>query len=323
MLSKSLKTIINCAFPGGEKAKLNILIFHQIHKTKRKMFINSDIDEKDFLWQMKLLKTYFNILDFNDAILKLKAGKLPSRSVVITFDDGYHDNFDVAFPILSSLDIPATFFIATGFLNGGIMWNDKIIFSIDKTTKTYLDLSDYDLDKYNIDSDINKSKTIVSLVSKIKYKSPDFRDYISNRVLDILNITPPTNRMMTDNQIVELANNGMTIGAHTVTHPILSSLDNETAYNDIKDSKHYLENLINKPIKYFAYPNGRPGIDYKYQHVEMVRNIGFDASVSTSYGTSNKYTDIYQLPRFTPWDQGFIKYLTRLYINTKTIPIFS
>jgi len=71
MLSKSLKTIINCAFPGGEKAKLNILIFHQIHKTKRKMFINSDIDEKDFLWQMKLLKTYFNILDFNDAILNL------------------------------------------------------------------------------------------------------------------------------------------------------------------------------------------------------------------------------------------------------------
>jgi peptidoglycan/xylan/chitin deacetylase (PgdA/CDA1 family) len=110
--------------------------------------------------------------------------------------------------------------------------------------------------------------------------------------------------------------NGMEIGAHTVTHPILARLDAARASDEIRQSKLRLEAITGKPVKLFAYPNGKPGRDYGREHVGMVKELGFEAAVSTAWGVANAQSDAFQLPRFTPWDKSPGKFVLRLLHNT-------
>ena len=108
---------------------------------------------------------------------------------------------------------------------------------------------------------------------------------------------------------------GMQIGAHTVSHPILARLTDEQARTEIGDSKRFLEKLLGERITVFAYPNGKAGEDYLPQSVEVVRDLGFDAAVSTDWGASRKDDDPLQIKRFTPWDKTRLRFGVRLLRN--------
>ena len=110
---------------------------------------------------------------------------------------------------------------------------------------------------------------------------------------------------------------GMAIGAHTVTHPILARLDPTNARHEIGASREHLEGLLGERVSLFAYPNGVPLHDYLPEHVEMVRQCGFSAAVSTSWGAASRRTDRFQLPRFTPWDRSRMRYGARMLLNLR------
>jgi peptidoglycan/xylan/chitin deacetylase (PgdA/CDA1 family) len=107
----------------------------------------------------------------------------------------------------------------------------------------------------------------------------------------------------------------MGIGGHTVNHPILARLPAAEARQEIAQGRAALEAALDAPVRVFAYPNGKPGQDYLPEHVDMVRELGFEAAVSTAWGVSRGAADWYQLPRFTPWDQGIGKFGLRLARN--------
>lgn len=107
----------------------------------------------------------------------------------------------------------------------------------------------------------------------------------------------------------------MEIGGHTVSHPILLNLSDEEARREIADGKRLLENITGTPLKLFAYPNGKPEKDYGTAHVSMVQQLGFAAAVSTTWGTAHAGSDLYQLPRFTPWDKSPRRFVLRLLQN--------
>jgi peptidoglycan/xylan/chitin deacetylase (PgdA/CDA1 family) len=111
---------------------------------------------------------------------------------------------------------------------------------------------------------------------------------------------------------------GMSIGAHTVTHPILANLDDNTARGEILESKVYLERLLREPVNLFAYPNGKPTRDYTATHVDMIQNLGFEAAVSTAAGVAHLGCDLFQIPRFTPWDRTQLRFGLRLARNART-----
>jgi peptidoglycan/xylan/chitin deacetylase (PgdA/CDA1 family) len=130
-----------------------------------------------------------------------------------------------------------------------------------------------------------------------------------HRIARIIGHELPDDLMMTSHQVAELHGAGMGIGAHTVNHPILASLDTSIARSEIANSKADLERIIGQPVKLFAYPNGVPGQDYNREHVCMVRELGFEGAVSITPGACRGMrTDVYQLPRFTPWDTAPWKY---------------
>ena len=283
--------------------KLNILIFHRIHPEKDPLFPD-EITREEFDKKIEIISRAYNVLPLDYAVEKMQSGKLPRRAVCITFDDGYADNHDVALPILKKWNVPATFFIATGFVDGGIMWNDTIIESIRLSNKEELDLSLFGLEKINIINNEKKRESIENILVKIKYMKPEEREkcitYIKNETGTIL----PDDLMMTSDMIKNLHKAGMIIGAHTVTHPILANIDIKQAKLEIEESKNVLNDLLGEEIDIFAYPNGKPGSDYNTQHPDLLRETGFKVAVSTCVACASRQDDVLQLPRQTPWDKN-------------------
>ncbi len=119
--------------------------------------------------------------------------------------------------------------------------------------------------------------------------------------------------MMTNDQVIAMRQAGMQIGAHTVTHPILANLESKLVFDEVADSKRFLENLLQEQIGLFAYPNGKPDLDYRMSDVEIIRDLGFDAAVTTAWGVADDTTDPMQIPRFTPWDRTRFHFCARLF----------
>lgn len=300
-----------CGF--GRRRKLAILIYHRV--LSEPDFMRPDeIDVYTFAWQMEILARYFNVLPLAEALDRLRRGDLPSRAACITFDDGYADNATVALPILKRWNLPATFFIATGFLDGGRMWNDTVLESVRKLDGERLDLSQIGQGVHAIGTPEEKSRTGYRLLSCLKHLPPcqraEYVDHIASRVNGL-----PDDLMMSSAQVKALHAHGMEIGGHTMSHPILANLSEDEARREIGEGKDKLEAIVKERIRFFAYPNGKPGKDYKPEQVGMVRDLGFQAAVSTTWGVACNRSDIWQLPRFTPWDRSPLPFMARLVTN--------
>ena len=248
---------------------------------------------------------------------RLKTGALPTRAACISFDDGYADNYHIALPILQRHGLTACFFIATGFLNGGRMWNDSIIESIRACTLPVLDLSALNVGRHVLGSIENRKIAMASLIDQIKYQSPDRRIIITEQIGRLAQVQLPDDLMMTSSDIIALRRAGMQIGAHTVSHPILARLSDEQARQEIVDSRQFLEQLLGERVGLFAYPNGKPGEDYTPRTLEIVRSLGFAAALSTQWGSTGSKDDCFQMRRFTPWDATRWRFGLRMLNNLR------
>jgi len=140
----------------------------------------------------------------------------------------------------------------------------------------------------------------------------------------VIPVNLPNDLMMTSEQVRSMHGAGMEIGGHTVLHPILASTEKSAARTEIANGKEMLEGIIRAPVHFFAYPNGKPERDYLPEHVAMVRELGFEAAVSTAHGAAKPGDDLYQLPRFTPWDRGgqsrfVFRMIQNMLRNTETV----
>jgi peptidoglycan/xylan/chitin deacetylase (PgdA/CDA1 family) len=121
--------------------------------------------------------------------------------------------------------------------------------------------------------------------------------------------------MMTSEQVRALHTAGMEVGAHTVTHPILAEIPLGRARHEMAASRARLEQITGAPVRLFAYPNGSPRRDYHAEHAALARELGFSAAVSTAWGAARAGDDLYQIPRFTPWDRADWRFGLRLAHN--------
>lgn len=306
-----LKPLLGLTSPAGPKGRLSVLIFHRVLPEPDPLF-PEEICARHFDELCGWVASWFNVLPLDQAAKHLKAGTLPARAACITFDDGYADNHHVAMPILQRHGLTATFFIATGFLDGGRMWNDTIIETVRACQAAVLDVSALGLGSHALSTVLAKQAAIVALIGQIKYRSVAERITLTENIAKLANVQLPQDLMMTSTEVKAMRQAGMQIGAHTVSHPILAKLTDEQARQEIGNSKRFLEQLLGQPVAVFAYPNGKPGEDYLPQSVEVVRNLGFDAAVSTQWGASRMGDDPLQIKRFTPWDRTRLRFGLRL-----------
>jgi peptidoglycan/xylan/chitin deacetylase (PgdA/CDA1 family) len=271
----------------------------------------SEPDLDTFTWQMELLARCFNVLPLREALAAIDAGRVPPRAVCITFDDGYRSVHDLALPVLRRLKLPATVFVSSGYVNGHTMWNDRIVEAVETLPVDELDLAEFGLGVYSLRSTAERAATLGSLTEASKYLPPQERRRLVGR-LEALVGEGPTALMLTPEMVANLDRHGIEIGAHTVSHPILTSLDDASALDEIRTSKRDLEAIIGKPVPLFAYPNGKVGKDFNGRHVDMVRAAGFQAAFTTAVGALTRRHDRYQLPRSRPWDNTPFRFALRL-----------
>jgi peptidoglycan/xylan/chitin deacetylase (PgdA/CDA1 family) len=296
--------------------RLSILIFHRVHGAPDPLF-PEEPDAEKFDALLRMLSSSFQILSLGSAVAALRAGSLPTRALAITFDDGYLDNAEVALPLLQRHRVPATFFVSTGFLDGaGRMWNDVLIDAVRRTTLSELDLRPLGLGRHSIDGASRRRQLIDVLLPHAKYLPPCDRKSFVKAFQDCAAVSAESpNLMMTSAHLRALHAAGMEVGAHTISHPILTNLSDDECEREIQGGRERLEKIVGAEVNLFAYPNGKPRRDYDHRHVAMVKELGFVAAVSTAHGSAAAGDDLFQLPRYTPWGQTPAVWSARLLQN--------
>jgi peptidoglycan/xylan/chitin deacetylase (PgdA/CDA1 family) len=307
-----IRKVGNMIARGGDgDGRLCVVNYHRILEAKDPL-LESEPDVATFRWQMSVLATCFNVLPLSQAIDLLAKGRMPPRAVCITFDDGYRSVHDLALPILKEFKLPATVFVTSGYVGRGNMWNDRIIEAVQSLPAGQLDLTELGLGAYSLASLGDRKDTVGKLTEATKYLPPKARLDLIKRLELLVGEDLDHGLMLTPEMVLNLDRAGIEIGGHTISHPILTSLDDESAMVEIAGGKKDLEAIIGKPVRLFAYPNGKVGKDFDGRHTRMARDAGFAAAFTTRVGAVTARQDPFQLPRSRPWDKTPFLFAVRL-----------
>jgi len=252
--------------------------------------------------QMAFLRERYQPVSLEDVVEAVVDGRpLPPLAVAVTFDDGYRDNYLYAFPVLRKYGIPGAFYITAGCVNmGEPLWTSRLRYYFMATGKPSLALDQPQRKALSLDSPAARNASFAYTIATIKSAGKQrggeiFRDVQAK--LGVTDLGPLRDTMMTWGEIEEMARGGMTIGAHTLTHPNLPGLPPEEAEAEIAGSKTLIEEKVKAPVLHFAYPNGR-GVSHFNEPVrDMVRKAGFLSSVTSINGPVCRDDDPFTLKR--------------------------
>ncbi|RCW76552.1 glycosyltransferase [Pseudorhodoferax soli] len=279
--------------------KLSVLLFHAVPSTTTELV--NDLTLASFERVIDYVSEHFTVVPLDEAAAALKTGRLPRRAACITFDDGYDSWLSGAVPLLRQRNLHATFFITTGQFDNERMWHERVAHALANHAGPVLDLPGFGLPQVPL-GQLQERRRALSMVEQLlKYQPLHVRD----KLLHALEASAGTRQdqlcRMTVEQLRDLHAQGFGVGAHTVRHPILSLCDDDDAMHEIGGAREVLEHLLRAPVKAFAYPNGRPGVDFRSEHVRMVQAAGYTHAVTTEGGAANRQTSVFEIPRFTPW----------------------
>lgn len=304
-------TKLALAAAGALERRLSVVLFHRV-VTQPDALLMHEPDTRRFAEQLAWLQASFNILPLPDALERLYSGRLPAGALAISFDDGYRDNVFNALPVLKHYGLPATFFVTSGYLDGGMMWNDRVVEAVRHWPTSQIDLDNHALGVHALAS--GRAQVMELLLQALKYRAYPERDAIADE-LHVRSGAPPMRMMMDAHDIRCLRAAGMTIGGHTANHPILHAMSRAGAEREIVENKTALEAILGEQIEIFAYPNGKPFRDFDGREIEILRHSGYRYALTTSDGTADRHTSAFQIPRFTPWDLRCERYLARMLLN--------
>jgi peptidoglycan/xylan/chitin deacetylase (PgdA/CDA1 family) len=241
------------------------------------------------------------LLDMVDAV---QQNSLPARAVVITFDDGYAETLCQAYALLTSAQIPATVFVIAGDIDCPAQswedWLGQMLFrstSLPHCLQLSVQGKEYEWPIEGVEQRRRVHATLYRLLQQLG---------ITER-LDVVNELAtwaglygnahPSYRAMTSTELIQLTQDGLVeLGAHTVTHPILSTLPADAQQAEIAGSRERLEAIIQKPVLAFAYPYGQSK-DFTDETVEIVKTAGFHVACTAISGAVEHGDDLFQLRR--------------------------
>jgi peptidoglycan/xylan/chitin deacetylase (PgdA/CDA1 family) len=286
-----------------KRNQLVILMYHGVIRSPLEVYDWCFVDEASFRSQMKYLKRHFEVISLSAAVERLRNAKIHQPTAVITFDDGFQNNYDIAFPILRQAKLPATIFLVTRLVNtDNTIWFCYLNRSLAETQKTYLD---WDGNRFNLSSAATKAMTSSTIQKKLKkYPHPQLLIELRKIVLELgddpdrpIEIGSAF-RMLSHEAISEMATSGLIeFGAHTHSHAILSLLSAKERYDEIERAVTAINKLTGHPCVFFAYPNGRTE-DYNAETIEILKASGMHASVTAIEGSNDERTHKMELRRY-------------------------
>lgn len=293
---------------------VQILIYHRVNDDRDSFFPGVSIDA--FANEMEYLVRHYSVLALEDAVDGMQSRNLPDKAVVVTFDDGYRDNYLNAFPILKRLSIPATIFLATDAIGSGrILWHDRVFTAFRETESPILEgLVRTDLRCYSLRTLEEKLLAQRQILKLLRSVDEDERSRLIDRLISMLGVEDSKEDrglMLNWDEIKEMHDSGISFGSHTVTHPILSTLSIDRTKMEVYGSKKTIEERLGSPVKAFAYPNGGPA-DFNEDIKKLVKRAGYVCGLTTIFGANSAGQDLFELRRATPWDEEISSFGLRL-----------
>lgn len=250
--------------------------------------------------QMAHISSRYRVVPLSEIARSLKGGEsVDRRCVAVTFDDGYEDNYRNAFPILRRHGLPATFFVTTGCVGARPeLWTVRLRRALMNTRLEELRLSFTDSLPLPLRTAAERETAIKWLTGLVKRCGRREAEETIGEVLAVAG-EPSSGRrtMMNWDEMREMAAAGMSIGAHTVSHYNLPSLDDEAADGEIMDSKRELEGRLEREVEHFAYPNGRTSCHCDVRTARLVERAGFSCAVTSVAGPASRRFSRFALPR--------------------------
>jgi peptidoglycan/xylan/chitin deacetylase (PgdA/CDA1 family) len=258
----------------------------------------------DFRDHVLYIRDHFDLLSVDSLLQASEPGRiaLDRPSALITFDDGYRDNYDVAFPILREIGAPAVFFIAAGYIDKRrLTWWDRIAYIVKNTERDVLVL-DYPVPVSMDIREIGRSRATHRLLRIYKQTPEIDQDRFFARLEALAAVSVDSevlgrNLFMTWDHVREMKRGGMEIGGHTYNHPVLSRISEASQREELSRSKERLEAETGGRIRIMSYPVG--GLDaFDDRTKRLARETGYSAAFSY-YGGFNRpdHADLFDLRR--------------------------
>lgn len=274
------------------RKEIVILAYHRVLDSWNEETFEFDPDlisasASEFRWQMSYIRQHYTPVTFRQVLDHLDGVfSLPSRPIIVTFDDGFDDNYLHAYPILRALNVPATIFVSTGYIGQSrTFWFDWLFFLCNKAASSGIPVR-MGSSHFHLSADIGVRRIeIARILSHVK-RLPDAElrselEKLEQQLgLELPATGFPQSRPLSWAQVREMGAHGIEFGSHTVTHPILANLTQNRLSDELTESKVHLEREIERAVEVIAYPVGGK-FAFNSAVVDAVRNAGY--RIATSY----------------------------------------
>lgn len=269
---------------------LKIIAYHSINEINNPNIHWRNIVPVDmFEQQIDFLANHYTIVSSEEIANMIKKNRYKTgKFVSITFDDGYADFFNIAYPILKKYDVPVTIFLSTDYINNEGKWDDRLnsikaTFESEMEFISHFKLHFQELNIINYDD----------LILKFKRTHPERLSVIWKKITEVYgNFNGKV--MLSWDEIKELSKDkNIFFGAHTCSHVNLTLLDDIQLKAEVMNSKEIIESHIKKEIRGFCYPYGF----YNARVKRIVMENGFNYAVSCNYGANTIFSDVSALKR--------------------------
>jgi peptidoglycan/xylan/chitin deacetylase (PgdA/CDA1 family) len=276
-----------------------VLTYHRVNDDGHQFFEGTPLAL--FRAQLESLRRHFAVLPLTELASRARSGRIPKNAVALTFDDGYRDNYTHAFPVLTELGLPATIFLTTDAVDHDRMiWHDRVFDAFQRAGAQELRFNG---SVHPFSTRAERDVALASVLAKLRSSSPEARDRLIEGLLAELEVDSagaPGWEKLRWEDVRDMARHGISFGAHSLDHPILSRVSAEEQRRQIRESKRRIETELGCEVTAFAYPNGDAG-DFDASTEKIVAEEGFTLAVSTIFGANDASTDPYALRRAGLW----------------------
>ena len=279
-----------------------ILYYHRVNDDDDPFFpaISTSLFEEE----MRFLRKHYSVVNLGELLSRL-AGGLTEPVIAITFDDGYQDNYHNAFPILRRHGLPATVFLTTGSIDEGeSLWFEQLAYALKSARQDFIDLEIDSPSRFWLRSQTERLKSNARIFNALRTLPNTERLHWLATIFQKLStrkVGALKDRMLTWDQMRYMQEFDMDFGGHSVTHPFLSRMTSEQVSWEVAECKRRIEDELQRPVSYFAYPYGREE-DFGAWNKELIRRAGYRAAASTIWGVNYGSTDLMELRRGGPWE---------------------
>ncbi len=253
-----------------------------------------------FTRQMELLAREFHPVPLEDVLLfAARQKRIPPRSVAVTFDDGYLDNYEIAAPVLDRFGIQGTFYVITGSVGGGnLPWFVRLRHAF-WATERKLWSQPGDGKRFSLDSPAGRRTAFLAACDNCaRLAGPAQEEFVCSIETGLESPPPaPDGIMMGWDHLRRLHAAGHRVGSHTLCHPNMAFIGEEEARREFTESKRQLEDELGAEARHFSYPHPALDPNCTAQTAAMSREIGFASGVTTVNGAVREGQNPWLLPR--------------------------